>query len=245
VLYWYADMDGIVRLLEVDPDLGGGLSPESFASAEEELLVRTVEAPRGAWDLEQTWAATHAELALLLLDGVIARDAGVGRRVSLEILGAGDALRPWPKDRHAEALKVRLRFNVMEPVRFAVLDAAFVQRAARWPTVLGQVASRIMGRSTSATLRLLIHQVVRIDDRVLLSLWGLAERFGRVTPEGILIPVPINHTMMARFVGAQRPTVSQAVGELTRRGEVERLEDGGWLLKGDFPDRAMGEAPDG
>jgi CRP/FNR family transcriptional regulator, cyclic AMP receptor protein len=66
-----------------------------------------------------------------------------------------------------------------------------------------------------------------------------------VTPEGVLIPVPINHTMMARFVGAQRPTVSQAVGELTRRGEVERLEDGGWLLKGSFPERAMGESPDG
>jgi hypothetical protein len=238
-------MDGIVRLLEVDPDLGSGLDPDAFATAEDELLVRTVEAPRGAWDLEQTWAATHAEMALLMLDGVIARDAGVGRRVSLEILGQGDALRPWPKDRHAEALKIRLRFNVMEPARFAILDGAFVQRAARWPVVLGQIAGRLMGRATSASLRLLIHQVVRIDDRVLLSLWGLAERFGRVTPEGILIPVPINHTMMARFVGAQRPTVSQAVGELTRRGEVARLEDGSWLLTGDFPDRALGESPDG
>ena len=237
-------MDGIVRLLEVDPDLGSGLDPEAFATAEAELLVRTIEAPRGAWDLEQAWAATGAELGLLLLEGVIARDAGVGRRVSLEILGAGDVVRVWPKDRHAEALNIRLRFNVMEPVRFAVLDAAFAQRAARWPSVLGQVTGRVMGRATSASLRLLIHQVVRIDDRVLLSLWGLSERFGRVTPEGVLIPVPINHTMMARFVGAQRPTVSQAVGELTRRGEVERLEDGGWLLKGSFPSRALGESPD-
>ncbi len=237
-------MDGIVRLLEVDPDLGSGLEGDAFANARDELLVRTIEAPRGAWDLEQAWAATGAELGLLMLEGVIARDAGVGRRVSLEILGPGDILRPWPRDRHAEALKVRLRFNVMEAVRFAVLDAAFVQRAARWPVVLGQITGRVMGRSTSASLRLLIHQVVRIDDRVLLSLWGLAERFGRVTPDGVLIPVPINHTMMARFVGAQRPTVSQAVGELTRRGEVERLEDGGWLLKGEFPDRALGESPE-
>jgi CRP/FNR family transcriptional regulator, cyclic AMP receptor protein len=238
-------MDHIVRLLEVDPDLGSGLEADAFGSARDELLARTVEAGRGTWDLEHTWAATGAELGLLLLEGVIARDAGVGRRVSLEILGAGDILRPWPKDRHAEALRVNLKFNVLEPVRFAILDDAFVTRAARWPVVLGQVTGRVMGRSTSASLRLLIHQVVRIDDRVLLSLWGLAERFGRVTPEGILVPVPINHTMMARFVGAQRPTVSQAVGELTRRGEVERLEDGGWLLKGTFPDRALGEAADG
>jgi CRP/FNR family cyclic AMP-dependent transcriptional regulator len=237
-------MDGKVRVLEVDPDLGNGLDPEAFATAERELVVRTVTAERGAWDLDLTWAATGAELGLLMTGGVIARDAGVGRRVSLEILGQGDLLRPWPRDRHAEALNVDLRFNVLEPVRFAVLDDAFAVAAARWPVVLGQVAGRVMGRATSASLRLLIHQVVRIDDRVLLSLWGLAERFGRVTPDGILIPVPINHTMMARFVGAQRPTVSQAVGELTRRGEVERLDDGGWLLTGSFPDRAMGEAPD-
>ena len=238
-------MDGVVRLLEVDPDLGSGLEQGAFAAARDELLVRTLEAPRGGWDLDHAWVATGAELGLLMLDGVIARDAGVGRRVSLEILGAGDVVRPWPNDRHAEALRVRLRFNVMEPVRFAVLDAGFVARAARWPHVIGQVAERVMGRATSASLRLLIHQVVRIDDRVLLSLWGLSERFGRVTPEGVLIPVPINHTMMARFVGAQRPTVSQAVGELTRRGEVERLEDGGWLLKGSFPEHAMGESPEG
>jgi CRP/FNR family cyclic AMP-dependent transcriptional regulator len=92
-----------------------------------------------------------------------------------------------------------------------------------------------MGRATSASLRLIVHQVVRIDDRVLVSLWGLAERFGRVTPDGVVLPLAINHSMMARFVGAQRPTVSQAVGELTRRGEVQRLDGGGWLLKGTFP----------
>ena len=237
-------MDGKVRLLDVDPDLGNGLDPEAFAAASRELVVRTVAAERGPWDLDHTWAASGAELGLLMLDGVIARDAGVGRRVSLEILGQGDLLRPWPRDRHAEALNVDLRFNVLDPVRFAVLDAVFAMTAARWPVVLGQVTGRVMGRATSASLRLLIHQVVRIDDRVLLSLWGLAERFGRVTPDGVLIPVPINHTMMARFVGAQRPTVSQAVGELTRRGEVARLDDGGWLLTGSFPDRALGEAPD-
>ncbi|MCW2984646.1 MAG: Crp/Fnr family transcriptional regulator [Conexibacter sp.] len=233
----------MVRVLEVDPDLADGLAPDDFTVAQRELVAATVDAPRGAWDLNATWAATNAELGLLILDGVIARDVGVGRRVSLEILGPGDLVRPWPTGRHVASLDVDLRFNVLEPVRFAVLDARFAVQAARWPPVLGQIAGRLMGRASSASLRLLVHQVVRIDDRVLMSLWGLAERFGRVTPDGVLLPIPINHTMMARFVGAQRPTVSQAVGELTRRGEVVRLEDGGWLLKGEFPRRALGESP--
>jgi hypothetical protein len=232
-------MNGSVRVLEVDPDLGQGLGEEEFAFAERELVAGVLSLERGRWDAQSTWSAVPAELGYLIVDGVLARDVKVGKRMSLEVLGPGDLLRPWPTDRHAAAFSPELRFDALEPVRFAVLDGTFAARAARWPSVLGQVTGRVMGRATSASLRLLIHQVVRIDDRVLLSLWGLAERFGRVTPEGILVPVPINHTMMARFVGAQRPTVSQAVGELVKRGDVERLEDGGWLLKGSFPTRLL------
>ena len=169
-------MDGTVRVLEVDPDLGNGLDPEAFADARAALVAPAVAADRGAWDLAATWAATGAQLGLLMTAGVLARDVGVGRRVSLEILGPGDLVRPWPPDRHAQGLDFQLRFDVLESVRFAALDDAFAVAAARWPSVLGQVAGRVMGRATSASLRLLIHQVVRIDDRVLLSLWGLAER---------------------------------------------------------------------
>jgi hypothetical protein len=228
-------MSGLVRVLEVDPDLGQGLDPAAFAAAERDLVAETLDVPRGRWDARAAWRSTPTELGMLMLDGVLARDVRIGRRASLEILGAGDLVRPWPKDRHAAALAAELRFEALEPVRFALLDATFATQAARWPSVLGQISDRLMGRATSASLRLLIHQVVRIDDRILLSLWGLAERFGRVTPEGVLVPLPINHTMMARFVGAQRPTVSQAVGELVKRGDIDRLEDGGWLLHGSFP----------
>ncbi|HWH95243.1 MAG TPA: Crp/Fnr family transcriptional regulator [Baekduia sp.] len=237
-------MSGLVRVLEIDPDLGEGLDAATFAIAQRELVAQTLHVERGRWEAEVAWKAVPAELGLLVLEGVLARDVRIGRRASLEILGPGDLVRPWPTDRHAAALDIDLRFEALEPVRFAVLDGTFAVHAARWPPVLGQVTGRVMGRATSASLRLLIHQVVRIDDRILLSLWGLAERFGRVTPDGVLVPLPINHTMMARFVGAQRPTVSQAVGELVRRGEVERLDDGGWLLKGTFPDQVLGDGAD-
>jgi CRP/FNR family cyclic AMP-dependent transcriptional regulator len=232
-------MDGLVRVLEVDPDLGQGLNQQAFAAAKRELVAETLTVARGVWELDPTWAATGAVLGLLILAGVLARDLVIGRRRSLEILGPGDMVRPWPHDRHAGVVDVDLRFTALEPVRFAALDARFAAHTARFPGVLSQVTGRVMGRATSASLRLIVHQVVRIDDRVLVSLWGLAERFGRVTPEGVVLPLAINHTMMARFVGAQRPTVSQAVGVLTRRGEVERLDGGGWLLKGSFPTHVM------
>jgi hypothetical protein len=37
-------------------------------------------------------------------------------------------------------------------------------------------------------------------------------------------------------VGARRPTISAALGELTRGGALVRRPDGSWLLRGDAED---------
>jgi hypothetical protein len=227
-------MPGTTRLLEVDPDLGQDLTPEQFAVARRELVVEELRVPSGRWDSEKAYQATGADFGLLLVEGVLMRDLEVGSKSSLEVLGAGDLLRRWPRDRHPPEVEVTRRFTAVDPLRFAVLDARFVSLAARWPSVLGELADRAMGRASSASLRLIVHQYVRVEDRILLSLWGLAERFGRVTPEGVLVPLPLNNTMMARLVGAQRPSVSTAVGQLERRGLISRPPQG-WLLHGEFP----------
>jgi CRP/FNR family transcriptional regulator, cyclic AMP receptor protein len=62
--------------------------------------------------------------------------------------------------------------------------------------------------------------------------WHLAERWGRVTPDGVLLPLTLSHRMLGQLVGARRPTVSTALGALTRAGEVSRALDGTWLLTG-------------
>ncbi|HEY6886353.1 MAG TPA: hypothetical protein VI300_01200, partial [Solirubrobacter sp.] len=41
---------------------------------------------------------------------------------------------------------------------------------------------------------------------------------------------------LAGMVGARRPSVTTALGQLISRGEVERRPDGGWLLLGDPPE---------
>jgi DNA-binding IclR family transcriptional regulator len=56
-----------------------------------------------------------------------------------------------------------------------------------------------------------------------------------VTPTGVLVPMPLTHTWLARLVGAQRPSVTTALKQLADQGLVERLTDGSWLLKGDPP----------
>jgi CRP-like cAMP-binding protein len=59
-------------------------------------------------------------------------------------------------------------------------------------------------------------------DRVRLKLLQLAEQFGRVSPEGIRLEVPLTHDLLADMVGSARETVTRCLDELQRGGFVVR-----------------------
>ena len=85
-----------------------------------------------------------------------------------------------------------------------------------------------------------------MDDRLLVLLWAMAERWGRVAPQGVRLPLRLPHRTLATLVGARRPSVTTALSGLAREGLVERTQDG-WLLHGDptdvFPPRLHAPAP--
>ncbi len=66
----------------------------------------------------------------------------------------------------------------------------------------------------------------RVDDRLLLTLWHLAERWGRVRSDGIALPLPLSHQRLADLIGAHRPSVTTAIGDLSRAGALSRSETG-------------------
>jgi Crp-like helix-turn-helix domain len=80
-----------------------------------------------------------------------------------------------------------------------------------------------------------ISQLNRVEDRLITLFWHLAERWGRVAANGVALPLALPHRVLGELVGARRPTVSTALAELSRRGEVMRRHDGTWLLTGDAP----------
>jgi hypothetical protein len=53
-----------------------------------------------------------------------------------------------------------------------------------------------------------------------------------MTPDGVALPMTLSHRMLGQLVGARRPTVSTALGELSKQGELARRTDGTWLLTG-------------
>jgi hypothetical protein len=222
----------VIRLLDADPDLGEHLSPDEFAQAERDLPVRVVRVPTGAWDVERTWNETGASTGLLFLDGLAMRDIDLGRRSSTELMGSGDIMRPWRADSVIDGLPITVRTSVLQELSIAVLDRRFLMTAARWPALLDAITGRAMRRARWLAVRLVVNQLVRLEDRLIVMMWALAERWGRVTPDGVIVRVDLTHSALARLVGARRPSVTSALGILSREELVIRT-DQGWLLRGD------------
>jgi hypothetical protein len=92
---------------------------------------------------------------------------------------------------------------------------------------------RLNARAQRLAVAQAISQLNRVDERLLALFWHLAARWGHVTPRGLHLSLTLSHRMLSQLIGARRPTVSTALGDLTRRGQVLRLDDGTWLLTGE------------
>jgi hypothetical protein len=98
------------------------------------------------------------------------------------------------------------------------------------------VTQRLSARASRLATHQAIVQAPRVERRLELALWQLAERWGRVVPDGVLLPIALTHATLGRLVGASRPTVTLALQSLSRDRAVRRREDGSWLLTGTLGD---------
>jgi CRP-like cAMP-binding protein len=126
---------------------------------------------------------------------------------------------------------------VLEPTRLAVLDHGLVVRIVPWPQLGLELFNRGTRRAHHLAVALAIAHHQRVDDRLLLTLWHLAERWGRVHTDGIVLSLPLGHQRLADLVGAHRPTVTSAIGDLTRAGAIGRRDNGDWVLHGAPPEQ--------
>jgi CRP/FNR family cyclic AMP-dependent transcriptional regulator len=222
-------------LLDLDPDLAASLPESALEDARRELLTRIVRLGKGPLALgEARDGAPHpGHLGLLLLDGLVARELLTDDVVSLELMGPGDLLRPRQPLVDEALLAVSVRWSVLSEARVAVIDQRAGAQLAHYPAITAALIDRVTARSQRLAITQAISQLNRVDRRVLTMLWHLAGRWGRVTSRGTLVPLSLSHRMLAQLVGARRPTVSTACGDLARRGELVRNPDGTWLLTGD------------
>lgn len=230
----------VVSIIDADPDMAQGLDAESreMARRHAAAIVHTV-APGPMEFAVPNGETAPPAIGLLILDGLVTREVELAGRATTELLGPGDLIRPWDDEYSMDPLPGSVTWAVLEPARLAVLDRRFAAVAGRWPSILESLIQRTQRRSKQLAVQRAIAQVPRVDARVLVLLWTLADRYGRVTPEGVRVPLMLTHETIGKLVGARRPSVTTALGVLGRQRLLERTEFG-WLLHGD-PEDALAE----
>jgi hypothetical protein len=224
-----------VALIDEDPDLEAVVRPEDRDRARRDVLARVARLTPGAWDVAAAREAERHHQGFLLLEGLLSREVDVLGRRCVELLGPGDVLRPWQWDEEGSHVRAEVGWQVLEQTDLAVLDHGLVERMMPFPQLGVELFTRGARRAHHLAVALAIAHHQRIEDRLLLTLWHLAERWGRVHTDGVTVPLPLGHQRLADLVGATRPSVTTALGELSRASSLSRREDGTWLLHGEPP----------
>jgi hypothetical protein len=197
------------------------------------------------------WNASHdapkegrGGYGLLVLDGLVVRRVGFDGRWGAELLGPGDLLRPWEGDGDSvsSTLPFETYWRVMNPLRIAVLDLPWAARMAGYPELAGELAGRALKRSRRLVASMAIVQVPRLDDRLWMIFWELADRWGRVHPDGVHIELPLTHELLSHLAAARRPSVSGALTRLAESGRVKRIGRA-WVLTAPPPALPAGAQP--
>ena len=225
----------VISIVEADPDLADLLDAEGLERARREALARMQRLSPGEWDAAAAQEPAEHHRGFLIIDGLLSRTVDVLGRRCVELVGHGDVMRPWQWDGVGSHVRAEIGWTVLEPTRLAVLDHALVLRIVPWPQLGLELFNRGTRRAHHLAVALAIAHHQRVDDRLLLTLWHLAERWGRVHTDGIVVPLPLSHQRLADLVGAQRQSVTTAMGGLARAGAIGRRQGGAWILHGDPP----------
>ena len=123
---------------------------------------------------------------------------------------------------------------MLEPTRLALLDEAAARRFSAYPQLTGRLVARALERSRHLSVNMAIIHQARVTVRLHMLFWHLADRWGRVRSDGVVVPIQLTHAVLADLVAARRPTVTTSLSDLARQGLVV-VRDRGWLLSGEPP----------
>lgn len=223
-----------VRLLDADPGLVDGLGVAADPALHRAAATAVLElAPGPVVPLLAPLPA--GSFGYVILDGMLSVGMHLGERLTLELLGPTDLIRPGAGRSLAGEQPPNVDFRALTPASVAVLDVGFARRVAAWPEIASAVIARSVLRARRLQFQAAVRAMPRIEDRLLLMLWHYAERWGRVTRDGVVLDLRLTHEQIAAIVGAQRPTVTVQLGGLEREGVVRREQRVRWTLCGEPP----------
>lgn len=226
------DLLGDVRvqsLLDIDPDLGADIPDDERSAARRATSVHTITLAEGEGEILSRLGQRPDLAGFFITEGLLLREVRLDSRALPELLGPGDVVEP-PVEINT-FLPVHSRMVALAPTRLAILGPSFARACAKWPSLLGEIERRKSAERQRVAIHGAIAQLARVEIRLLALLWHLAGTWGRVASDGVVVPFALTHEMLGQFVGAERPTVTLAVGQLDSEGLIARLDDRTWLLR--------------
>jgi CRP/FNR family transcriptional regulator, cyclic AMP receptor protein len=215
------------QLLREDPELGRAVEPNLRGRAEDICITPAVNVRRGRWTRAGDDLGDGA--GLLILDGLLLRRVNVRGRSGAELLGKGDLVRPWQAGDCGVQSRRTTAWRALQFTRLAVLDERVLRRLARHPAIIRRLLERSVERSQRLAVNMAIVHHPRVEIRLQMLFWHLADRWGIVRDGRTILPLRLTHTVLADLVAAQRPTVSVALSEMALR-EILLSTPNGWLL---------------
>jgi CRP/FNR family cyclic AMP-dependent transcriptional regulator len=229
-----ARFSSAVWLFEEDPDLLGRLDGEQAAAVRARVIAALAILRPGECERWGPSGDSRSHIGVLVLDGLLTRNTSLVGRTTMELVGARDMVRPWDDDSEDTSVPQKVTWTVHLPTRVALLDERFAERVAPWPEITRTLLSRSVAQARRRSHHLAILENPRVDTRLLLLFWHLADTWGTVGPDGVSVPLPLTHKTLGRLIRAQRPSVTASLHELAARGLLTRRpSDGAWLLHGE------------
>ena len=228
----------LASLLDADPGLAEGLADADLGHARRRLVASVIELDAGPWDPSALPRRQDDALGLLIAEGLVLRDVAVAQSMCAEQHGRGDIIRPWQDVGAGSVLSTEVDWRALTPSRLLLVDRRLLSAMAPWPEIAIALVGRTVERAQTLAVALAISCIRGLDMRLLALLWHLADQFGRVTRDGVVLALPLTHQVIGRLAGATRPSVSTALKTLENDGRVSKRAGGGFVLHGDAPDLA-------
>lgn len=211
-------------LLDADAELAEQFDVRSRVAARQLATARVLQVGVGDCDLSLWFETAHPGPGLLVLDGVISFETRTSNRVAAELVGVGDLLQS-PDLLADDLLERSCIWRVLRPARLALLDGDFCDRVRPFPQIIRTLLERSCQRIAELDALRAIASQPRLEVRLVLLLWHLAARWGRVEPGCVRLCLPLTHRLLGQLVAAERPSVSHALKRLAQAGLVTGAAD--------------------
>jgi CRP/FNR family transcriptional regulator, cyclic AMP receptor protein len=211
------------------PEIVASVPAEDRPLAERTLIVPLVSA-RDADLADVISTQIPGAFDFLIVDGVVLKETTLDGRSALELLGRGDLLAPPLMPARQLESRALSRYLAHGQTSLAAIEDHVRQAARRWPGIADFLHDRLARQTHHASMQLATLHLPRVENRLIALFADLAERFGHMAADGILIDLPLTHEIIGGLVASRRPTVTLALTQLASNGMITRLEGDRWKL---------------